>query len=90
MRRRVSDHTVFSLCVREMNSISNEINLLIKEMVFVVKNKKDTIDTLPLAEKIELFESIYNNVLRITAREPLAFLLFIAGLKAFRNKIDQF
>lgn len=90
LRRRVSDHTVFALCANELSAISVEISKLFTEMIASRTNEKSSIDTIPLAEKIKLFEDNYQNVLRVTAREPLAFLLFIASLKIFREKVGLY
>jgi hypothetical protein len=90
LRRRVSDHTVFALCVNELSAISQEIDKLFGEMILAVKTKLEVVDSIPLAEKIKMFEDNFLNVLRVTAREPLAFFLFIMSLKAFREAAASF
>lgn len=82
LRHRVSDHTIFSLCSSELSAISEEISKLFLEMSGIVR------DEIVLAEKIQLFEDMFRHVLNVTAREPLAFLLFIASLKAFRKAAE--
>jgi hypothetical protein len=90
LRRRVSDYTVFALCDTELSAISLEIDKLFAEMILAVKTQLDVIDSIPLEEKIKLFEDSFVNVLRVTAREPLAFFLFIMSLKAFREAAASF
>lgn len=82
LRHRVSDHTIFSLCANELSAISEELSKIFLEMGGVVR------DEIALAEKIQLFEDMFHHVLSVTAREPLAFLLFIASLKAFRKAAE--
>ena len=81
MRRRVSDHTVFALCTGELKGVSVEMQNVFRQMIGVAKKRQEVVDTQGLAERIRLFEDNFQSVLRIVAREPLAFLLFIASLK---------
>jgi hypothetical protein len=86
LRRRVSDHTIFALCAQELTAISNEINKLFTGL----SGSSKSVDTFHLEEKIKLFEDHFHNVLLITSREPLAFVLFIASLKVLREEIDKY
>lgn len=90
LRRRVTDHTIFFLCADELAAIAQEIHKLLVDLILFHQGKKKELDTFPLTEKIQLFENIYHNVLRVTAREPLAFLLFITSLKVFREKVGMY
>jgi hypothetical protein len=85
LRRRVSDHTVFGLCTSEMTEVSEEMSQLLLK---IGKSKK--IDVELFEEKIELFERNFNHVLKVAAREPVAFLLFIASLKMFAKECEGF
>jgi hypothetical protein len=90
LRRRVSDVTVFALCRNECIAISETLSALFADMIAVIKQKKDTVDAIALSQKIILFEDVFQHVITIAAKEPLAFILFIASLKVLREEIDGF
>lgn len=90
LRRRVSDHTVFALCVQELAGISREVNQLFIEVGKVSANHASSVDTLPLQEKIDLLTNHFQTVLNVAAREPLAFLLFIASLRHLCDEAGQY
>lgn len=76
LRQRVSDHHTFSLCRVELIAIQQAINHLLQSPA-----KLNYIET--FEEKINRFEDIYQNVLRVTAPDPLVFMLFIDSLRQF-------
>ena len=87
LRRRVSDYTIFNLCYNEMTAIAQEINKLVLAVISVYAYQNNQIDVLALAVKIRHLEDNYQNVLQVTAREPLVFLLFIASLKILNEEL---
>jgi len=89
LRRRVTDHTVFGLCDAELLGISTAIQSTFKELIHLT-GKSNTLDAIGLAEKIKLLEDSYEHVLKVAAKEPLAFLLFIESLKIFREKVSLY
>ncbi len=90
LRRRVSDATVFALCRNECIAISETLSALFADMIAVIKQQKETVDAIELSQKIILFEDVFQHVMTIAAKEPLAFILFIASLKVLREEIDGF
>ena len=80
LRHRVGDHTVFGICHLELLSIQQAINKMISDLIAdSLTPPQDNV----LLEKIDRFEEIYQNVLRVTAPDPLVFVLFIDSLKMF-------
>lgn len=55
-----------------------------KEMADI---KNALFDGIELSKQIAAFESIYESVLQVTAKEPLPFLLFIQSLKKLEESI---
>jgi hypothetical protein len=87
LRRRVSDHTTFTICSEELTAICQEIERLFEGLMAVVMGKKFFPHINMLQEKIQRLEETYNHVLQVSAREPLVFLLFIFSLKALSNEM---
>jgi len=75
LRWRVKDKSVFQVCHNEMVVLANTLKLSL-----TLKKNEDA-----LSSAISAFENIYQNVLAVTAKEPLAFLLFIASLKVLKE-----
>lgn len=90
IRRRVSDHTTFSVCSDELGEIAKEIDKSIDGMIAHMAKKQYYINAKMLAIKIKLLDDNYQNVLQIAAREPLVFMLFIDSLNAFNQRIEEF
>jgi|GEM_PF-1278087 uncharacterized membrane protein YgaE (UPF0421/DUF939 family) len=90
LRRRVTDHATFSVCLQELSAVSNEIGRVIEGMMMRVMNRNYHLDTDALVRHIKRLEENYTNVLQVAAREPLVFLLFINSLKCFCNAIDAY
>lgn len=88
LRRRVSDNAIFSVCFVELLGIRDEINKLLSDMVSTFPKGNFHLSTQGLLEKINRFEEVYQSVLQVSAREPLVFLLFIAGLKDFCQEYE--
>lgn len=89
LRRRVTDYATFSLCSQEMAKISNEIDKSIDAVIAHVLSKKYYVNIQSLNQSINQLDNNYNNVLRIAAREPLVFLLFIDSLTAFSKRLED-
>ena len=90
LRRRVSDHTIFSLCRNELLAIAKAMSQIFCNMKWVIQQKSEVIDTEILNEQINQLENLFYSVINVASREPLAFLLFIAGLHAFCEEANDF
>lgn len=86
LRRRVTDATTFQLAEDEFKKIVNDIDADLSALMFLLRNKK-MITGGALQQNIKHFEDNYQNVLRVSAREPLVFLLFIFSLKAMNAEL---
>lgn len=80
LRWRVTDFNVFSICAKELTALSQAIDDML------VKDQKNTPK---LVEAIQQLEDIYQQVLQISSPDPLAFLLFIAGVKGLNAVIPD-
>lgn len=80
IRRRVTDHTVFALCVDEMKGIDHAIRNVFAALAGHDDDQQDAALT-KLEKYVTQLESTFEHVLRVTAREPLVFVLMLAGLK---------
>lgn len=88
IRRRVTDHTVFALCSDELTGINVAINQTFTALG--ANNQKKIADGLRLLYKyIIQFESNYEHILRVTAREPLVILLMLGTLKSLLEECQQ-
>jgi hypothetical protein len=85
LRRRITDYTVFQLCEVELSAIADEV---VKLMINITKKKN--INLSKLNGEIARLESTYQQVIKVATREPLAFLLFIGGLKALVEELEAF
>ncbi len=90
LRRRVTDNTIFAVCVAELTAVQDEIEKLLSDMIATFPHKKYHLRADNLFEAIKRFEEIYQNVLRVTSREPLVFLLFIASLQDVCKELAAF
>lgn len=88
IRRRVTDTNTFTLCGEELTAIGNEIDQNLCDVMHLLRHKKVIVNS-----KLDLLakhlENNYQNVLRVSAREPLVFLLFMFSLKAFNEEIGK-
>jgi hypothetical protein len=89
LRARVSDFTIFSVCVKELTAIADDINKLLS-LLLSATGKREALETENLANQILKFEDHYQHVLKIAAKEPLPFVLFIAGLRNFSAEVAKF
>jgi hypothetical protein len=89
LRRRVSDHTTFSICTSELTAICQEIDRLFEGLIVLMLGKKFFPNVSMLDEKILKLEESYHHILQISAREPLVFLLFIFSLKSLSNEMAE-
>jgi hypothetical protein len=82
LRRRVTDHTVFALCPNEMIAIQLSIALMFR--AFASRQNKEQLELSMLSFERDLYqlENIFETVIKVTAREPLAFVLFLSALKS--------
>lgn len=90
LRWRVTDHSTFAVCDPELTAILNEMNLMFREAISLFAHQSHQLHTARLQETIQKLDDNYQSVLRVAAREPLVFLLFIASLKSFAEEIGRF
>jgi hypothetical protein len=78
IRRRVKDHTIFGLCKIELTNLSSTII-----DVLAMSNNKARIEQrlAALEQAINQFDDVYEHVLKVTAREPIVFILFMSSLR---------
>ena len=87
LRRRVSDHTIFEVCANELTAISKAIQTMFSAILATLNGKKKLLDEEALKNAIKRLEENYLNVLQVTAKEPLVFLLFISSLTDLRKAL---
>lgn len=90
LRRRVTDFNIFTVCEREMLAIDVVLGEVFAEMREVTLARKDKIDVYPLEEKITQLADHYQAILNVAAKEPLAFLLFIASLNHLCKEVENY
>ena len=90
LRRRITDYATLEVCKRELDTINHEINKIYSHLIAATKARDYKIDTLPLQHAIIRLDESYQSIIQVTAREPLAFFLFIASMKAFLEEIEGF
>ena len=85
LRARITDYSIFQVCTLELTTLLDEINN------FYAKLKRaNTFDISTLLNSIQRLEDNYQNVLKVTAKEPLPFALFIASVRAYVEEMEQF
>lgn len=89
IRRRVSDHSTFLLCERELNAINYSINEMFLHFIKMIKYPRLEYQSF-LSSQLDQLEANFNLVLKVAGREPLVFVLFIESLKIFKSSTDQF
>ena len=93
IRRRVTDHTIFELCGQEIAGVEAAVLGILN--AFANRGTRNAFDQdfVKLEQHILQFENSFEHILKVTAREPLVFILFFAALKAlllqFRGMADQ-
>lgn len=85
LRRQVTDYTIFSLCNEELKQIKTTIGNLFNELGAIFSFKNPISEPTQLTPFIQDFENTYEHILRVSAREPLAILLFIDSLRSFEK-----
>lgn len=90
LRRRVTDFHIFSVCEREMLAIAVALDDVFTAMRAVTLMSQEKIDAYPLEEKITQFANHYQAILNVAAKEPLAFLLFIASLNHLCKEVENY
>lgn len=93
LRTRVSDFTIFDVCKTDLVAIEKTMGELLKNIrnQGVTQKTQDAVvnPAASLTNQINQFENTYQTVLRVTALEPLVFLLFILDLKTFAEVLDD-
>lgn len=87
LRLRITDYTVLGVCVDEMKMLEKAIDqLFFMASKGINKNKYD-FNVQALLSAIQHLEDNYQQVLQVTSKEPLMFVLFIANLRAFAEEM---
>lgn len=89
LRRRVSDYAVLGICMDEMKAIEKEVDQLFVVAQKGVSKNKYNFDVQPLLMAIQHLEDNYHQMLQVTSKEPLVFLLFIASLRSFAEEMTN-
>jgi hypothetical protein len=82
LRWRIHDFTVFALCRDEMKRISQTLD---KVLSCDLRQKESALANeyiQSLEDQINRLEGLYEHVLKVAGQEPLAILLFLAGLRS--------
>lgn len=82
LRFRITDFTTFNICHNELDEILKEIEHSFARLLEIAHGKRKVIKPAMLEDKIQNLEMNYVNVLQVASREPIVFLLFIAGLRS--------
>lgn len=94
LRWRIKDKTAFGICRKELTDIRDALIALLDSCSSdsSARNSDSSSRRMPgprdenfLNGKISALESVNQSVLQVAAKEPLAFLLFISGLKALQE-----
>ncbi len=86
VRRRVTDHTIFSLCHDELQSLEKYLAALLKSLP-LNKPQQALLDN--TASHINQFESVYVSVMSVVAIEPVVFILFVNALRALHKQCKE-
>ena len=90
LRNRISDYTILSVCQKELSELEVSISREILHLNVSLRKKNILENHLAnIDNSINSFETIYNNILRVTAKEPLPLFLFIFDLKAFNQTLRE-
>lgn len=80
IRWRISDFNIFSFGQKELQTISQALN-----QIFSSKFKQGL---QLLNDSIDQLDDLYENILKVTAKEPLPVLLFVGSLRSMQNEIQ--
>jgi len=81
LRRRVTDHTIFGLCSDELMDIEAALIAIIPYLGTI-----NSVEPLAfLTASLDSFDDSFEHVIKVSAREPLVFILFLGALRAFRD-----
>lgn len=87
LRNRVSDYSTFQLCAEELGGITKELKNIFDQLINQSHLNNTQVDVTLLKGKIKRFEENFTNVLQVSAKDPLIFLLFISSLNALCEAI---
>lgn len=91
VRWRTTDHTIFAVCEHDLLSILQEINKIYEEfIVLLFAHTSIYLDLNTLQMRINQFEQTYQNVLQVSAREPVVLLFFVMSLQMFARELNGF
>jgi hypothetical protein len=82
IRWRVTDHTIFGLCDKELQALEASFIQL-----FSTPRLAQTVEVklAATASSIDQFESIYMHAMNVTAKEPTVFILFISAMRSIQK-----
>jgi hypothetical protein len=90
IRHRIKDGTVYNLCAIELQALENESKFLFNTMAIMLIKPVYPFDISRLHQAIEAFETVYEQVLKITVKDPYVFDLMIYNLKNMEHKLSHF
>lgn len=89
VRWRALDQNVFALCRPELLQVNKALFDMFQSLVRLVRSQNGSMDDGDLQRKIQALEENYQNVMQVTAPDPLVLLLFIDSLKLFCDKLCE-
>lgn len=85
LRRRISDYTVLGLCENELMTLQESMTGLLTAAGSTPRHDRMYA---AYAHAINQFEDIFEHVVKVTAREPLVFILFIGALRELQHMLQ--
>ncbi len=85
LRRRISDYTVLGLCENELVTLQEAMTGLITAVGELTLQDRMYA---AYAHAINQFEDIFEHVVKVAAREPLVFILFIGALRELQHMLQ--
>lgn len=89
LRYRVSDPNVFAVCRPELMGVAAALQQIFQQMRNNLTHQKKALPTSLVETAIARLDDSYQNVLQISAPEPLVFVLFMADLRALVADMEQ-
>lgn len=83
LRFRITDRTLFAVCQQELSDTSKALSALLQQA-----GRADMTKALAAYDQIKMnFQGMYENVLRVTAKDPLVWQFFLMHLDAVSKEI---
>ncbi len=89
LRYRVTDPSVFAVCQPELSRITLSLQQLYTQLMQRVTSPGDALNATALDAAVAQLDESYQNVLQVSAPEPLVFLLFMTDLRTLGIALEQ-